>query len=192
MTDQRTTIDHVDVTTTARNLLTGLAASGYEAQFRAIGMGYFVGGTSAPTDIEDYLPMLERGTLRFSAGGTAPALWVRARHAAVGGPIALRRLPGRTSYALPLGRPHVDATSTPVDLRTGLPAGDYRGVVRGLASDDHLLIATKATAPTDPDDFWSVGRGPSFTFCAGPDTQATWCRTLTGSAIVGIEGGPDA
>ena len=192
MAGQVTNVGHVDMDEVAHNLLTGLTDGIYEAQFNAVGLRYFVGGAAAPADVDDYIPMLERGTLRFRAETGATPIWVRATHAAVGGPVAFRRLPRGTPApsAMALGRPHFDATTTAADIRGTLPAGDYRGNVTRVARDDAVLIATATNAPDEVDDFWRPGRGPSFLFCAGPGTEPTWVRTLTGAAVVAIDGGP--
>ena len=183
-----TNVRHVDITTNARNIATGLARGNYEAQFGGIGLRYFVGGDAAPADLDDYWPMLAGGTLRFPVGGGGGVpIWAVAEHAGVGGPVAIRRWPSRTFPALPLGRPHHDVGVAPTDLRGSLPAGDYRFVARGA-----VLTYTAATAPTDIDDYWNVAEGSWVTFCAGADTTPTWVRTRTGTAVLTIEGGPAA
>ena len=171
MAEQAISVGHVDVGTAAVDVTDGLAAGHYEAIAADGAAGYYVGGAAAPSDPDDFWPLLTGGVIRFGAGGGSDPVWVRADPAAR---VVLRRLPGVGYPPLSRSRPHVAVSTTPVDLRGTLPAGLYR------ATGADVLVYVGATAPVDADDFWPEGENSWWTFC-GAGSTATWARTRTGT-----------
>ena len=189
MSNRTLGVPHIDLTTTAVDVTTGLVDGSWELQVAGPEAAYFVGGATAPTDFDDYWEVRRGGKLRFVVGTDAPAFWLRAATTARAGPVALRRFPDRTWPARALCRPHFSATTTPTDLRGSLAAGEYRGVVRGLTYGNHPHIYGGAAAPTEIDDYWHLSGGSWFLFTVG--ATPIWARTGRGSSgFVNIEGGP--
>lgn len=175
---------HVDVTTTPQDLRGSLSAGGYEAQPIGGSILWYVGGATAPTDTDDYRELPAGIPLPFTAGGTSPALWVRTASGTV--PVALRDSIHIVAD-LPAHHPHVTLSTTAVDLRDGRDEGNYRATVVLPGRTDSMLLYIGNTAPADLDEWWRVGNGSMFTFCAGPGTVRTWVRTVTGTGRILVE-----
>ena len=181
---QALNLPHLDLTQTPVDLRVGLADGSYEVQPRGGNMLIYIGGESAPTDEADYRFVLVNGVLRFRAGGESVAIWGRAQSPA-GVALARQRVPHLVPHP-PLSRPHFDASTTPADLRGSLPEGNYRAYVPAGAD---ALVFTGESAPTDEADYWRHRANSIFAFCAGPGTQPTWIRTVSGTAVLQIDGG---
>lgn len=181
-------IGHVDADLTPRDLTASLSDNSYEAQFSGLETYWYVGGAAAPTDEDDWHLMQRGASLRFRVETGAAPIWTRAVRTETAGPIVLRRWPNHTFAHPNPSFPHVAITSTPADLRVGLPEGDYRGKIRGLPRTGEILMYIGNAMPSSLDDWWIVGAGSVFAICAGDATDAVWARTRTTAetAIVNI------
>ena len=188
MANQELNLSHIDLTETPVDLRAGLSDGGYEAQPRGGNMLWYVGGTTAPTDRDDYRTLPAGIPFQFPVGTGSAEIWARAEDAA-GVSVARRSVTHHVGFHA-RSRSHFDASTLATDLRGGLPEGNYRCFVPPGVD---LWLYTGAAAPADTDDYWRIGGGSVFAFCAGELTQPTWIRTVTGAAVLHIdEGGPRA
>ena len=180
---------HIDVTDTAVDLRAGLDDGGYIAQVNGPADAevlFFVGGAAAPSDVDDYRIAFRRRELRFPVGEGSVAVWVRTRSARATFPVAIRSRPG-TIPNMPIGHPHFDVTTLPMNHGAALAEGTYRATVTQLDPGADLLYCTASAIPSALDDYWRAGRWESFDFCSGATTVPTWIRTRTGRAVVAID-----
>ena len=72
--------------------------------------------------------------------------------------------------------PAIPLTATPQDVTAGLDAGCYLAQCRPRSA--RALYATRETAPTSADDYFSATDGEFFTFFVSDDAVPTWVRLL--------------
>lgn len=83
-----------------------------------------------------------------------------------------------------MNRPHVELSSAPVNIGTGLRSGRYIAQVHRESDPGTVLYATAPAPPADPADWFSVEAGEYFVFGPAPMCP-TWARTADRYTVAG-------